>query len=214
MIEIQTFACNMLEENCYVVSDETQACVIIDCGAYFDTDKQAITDYISKQQLKPEHLLVTHGHLDHNFGNETVYQAYGLMPEVDREDENLMKGLHRQAEAMYRMQLDTNFPPIGRLLEDGDTISFGNHSIEVIHTPGHSRGSVSFYIKEENVLFTGDTLFRMSIGRTDFQGGSMMQIIQSLRRLAQLPDKTVVYPGHGEQTTIGDELRHNPYMER
>ena len=84
----------------------------------------------------------------------------------------------------------------------------------MIETPGHSRGSVTFYCKEENVAFTGDTLFKTSIGRTDFPGGSMFQIINSLRLLAQLPDNTIVYPGHGEPTSIGWELAHNPYMDR
>lgn len=86
--------------------------------------------------------------------------------------------------------------------------------MRVIETPGHSPGSVTFYCADENIAFTGDTLFRNSIGRTDFSGGNMMQIIQSLRVLAQLPDETVILPGHGEKTTIGEELAHNPYMER
>ena len=101
-----------------------------------------------------------------------------------------------------------------KLLSENDVISFGNHKFTIIETPGHSRGSVCYYCSEENVLFSGDTLFHMSIGRTDFKGGSMMQIIQSLRHLAQLPDETVVLPGHDVQTTIGEELAHNPYMDR
>lgn len=214
MIKIQTFACNMLEENCYVVSDETLSCVIIDCGAFFDKDRQAITDYIENKQLKPEHLLVTHGHLDHNFGNNMVYQNYGLKPEIEEHDVSLLNNLPKQAKSFYGMSFEQPSVPIGNILHDGDEVVFGTHRVEVIHTPGHSRGSVSFYIPDEDTLFTGDTLFQMSIGRTDFEGGSMMQIIQSLRRLAQLPDQTAVYPGHGDSTTIGFELQHNPYMDR
>ena len=90
----------------------------------------------------------------------------------------------------------------------------GNQALKVIHTPGHSPGGVCFYHEAEGVLFTGDTLFERSIGRTDFSGGSMMQIIQSLKILAQLPDATTVLPGHGNRTTIGNELKYNPYMER
>ena len=93
-------------------------------------------------------------------------------------------------------------------------MDFGSHKTIVMHTPGHSRGSVCLYLKEENVLFTGDTLFRQSIGRTDLEGGSMMQIIQSLRNLAQLPDETIVLPGHGERSTMGLELETNPFMDR
>ena len=105
-------------------------------------------------------------------------------------------------------------PPVGKYLSDDDLIEFGTHRFTIIPTPGHTPGSVFFYCKEEKIAFSGDTLFRMSIGRTDFEGGSMLQIIQSLRMLAQMPDETTVLSGHGAQTTIGEELAHNPYMDR
>ena len=213
-MNIERFQCNMLQENCYVVSDETKECVIIDCGAFYPEERNAIVNYIKENQLKPVHLLVTHGHLDHNFGNNTLYDEFGLKPEVSASDENLMKHLKKQAETFYQMNLDYDFPPIGHFFEDDEIIHFGNHQFEIILTPGHSRGSVTFYCKEEKVAFTGDTLFQGSIGRTDFQGGSMFQIINSLRFLAQLPDEVKVLPGHGNFTTIGEELAHNPYMDR
>lgn len=214
MLNIQRFPCNMLKENCYVVSDETKECVIIDCGAFFPEERTAIQQYIQMNELKPTHLLVTHGHLDHNFGNDTVYEVYGLKPEVAAGDEHLMQNLNMQAQSFYQMQLDTKFPPIGHFFDDGELLSWGNHHFLVIPTPGHSKGSVTFYCEEEHVAFTGDTLFHGSIGRTDFKGGSMFQIINSLRQLSQLPDNTKVLPGHGEATTIGEELAHNPYMDR
>ena len=101
-----------------------------------------------------------------------------------------------------------------RFLSDGEEIALGTHRLHVIHTPGHSRGSVCFHIADEHLLLTGDTLFRQSIGRTDLAGGSMMQIIQSLRQLSQLPDETVILPGHGPKSTMGDELRINPFLDR
>lgn len=214
MLHIERFQCNMLQENCYVVSDETLECVIIDCGAYYPEERTAIVEYINQNQLKPVHLLVTHGHLDHNFGNNTIYEKFGLKPEVSASDESLMKNLKLQAETFYQMQLDYDFPAIGHFFDDDEIIHFGNHQFEIILTPGHSRGSVTFYCKEEKVAFTGDTLFQSSIGRTDFKGGSMFQIINSLRFLAQLPDDVKVLPGHGASTTIGEELAHNPYMDR
>ena len=106
MLHIERFQVNMLQENCYVVSDETKECVIIDCGAFYPEERTAITQYIKENQLKPVHLLVTHGHLDHNFGNNTIYQEFGLKPEVSAADEKLMKGLAKQAETFYQMQLD------------------------------------------------------------------------------------------------------------
>lgn len=214
MLHIERFQCNMLQENCYVVSDDTKECVIIDCGAFYPEERKAITEYITNNGYKPVHLLVTHGHLDHNFGNETIFQTFGLKPEVAAEDENLMKNLKQQAETFYQMKIDNDFPSIGRFFEEGEAIHFGNHELSIIPTPGHSKGSVTFYCEAEGVAFTGDTLFQNSIGRTDFKGGSMFQIINSLRLLAQLPDQTKVLPGHGPYTTIGEELAHNPYMDR
>lgn len=214
MLNIERFQCNMLQENCYIVSDETKECVIIDCGAYYPEERNAIAEYVKTQELKPVHLLVTHGHLDHNFGNGTIYKEFGLKPEVAQPDENLMKNLPQQAASFYQMKIEDTFPPIGHFFEDGEVIQFGCHKILVIPTPGHSKGSVTFYCEAEHVAFTGDTLFRQSIGRTDFKGGSMFQIINSLRFLAQLPDETRVLPGHGDATTIGNELAHNPYMDR
>ena len=114
---------------------------------------------------------------------------------------------------MMGMDYDNEVPPIGRLLTANDIIGFGTHSIKILPTPGHTPGSVTFYIETEHVAFTGDTLFKMSIGRTDFEGGSWTDMTNSLINvLAKLPANTKVYPGHGEPTTIGDELRYNPYM--
>lgn len=211
MIEVRRFVCNMLQENTYVVSDETREAVVIDCGALYEEERQAIVNYIEKQQLKPVHLLCTHGHFDHNFGNDTIWHTYGLKPEVAAEDEALMD-LKTQVEQMIGTGYQNDVPPIGRLLSTDDTISFGSHQLTILPTPGHTRGSVSFYCQSEGIVFTGDTLFHMSIGRTDFPGGSWQQMADSLKLLATLPDETKVYSGHGEPTTIGEERQYNPYI--
>ena len=214
MLKIQTFEVNPLHENCYVVSDDTKECVIIDCGAFTESQQEAIITYINKNGLKPVHNLGTHGHLDHHFGDAAILSAFNLLPEVSDGDEVLMQHSKEAALQMLGMDLNIDLPAGELKLTENNTISFGSHTLRIIRTPGHSRGSVSFYCAEENVLFTGDTLFKGSIGRTDFPGGSMFQIISSLRELAQLPDTTIVYPGHGPQTSIGFELAHNPYMDR
>jgi glyoxylase-like metal-dependent hydrolase (beta-lactamase superfamily II) len=215
MINIQHFEVNPLQENCYVVSDDSRECVIIDCGAYYDEESIAIDNYLRKQQLKPVHLLATHGHLDHNFGNAHLFRQYGLKVEICAGDQQLVERLPQQAAALFGMEISDDQPPVGRLLNDGDTITFGQHTLQVIQTPGHSHGSCLFYCKEEGVVFSGDTLFRMSIGRTDFPEGSWQQMEQSLSKIAAtLPKDTVVYPGHGPQTTIADELQYNPYLRR
>ncbi|SET19247.1 MBL fold metallo-hydrolase [Prevotella sp. kh1p2] len=214
MLKIQKFVCNMIQENCYVVSDDTLECVIIDCGAFYPDERAAIVDYIRQNNLLPKHLLATHGHIDHNFGNNTIYELFGLKPEVYAEDEYLMTELPVQAEAIAGVRLDYAMPPVGKYLQSDDVIRFGTHELTVLPTPGHSKGSVFFYCQAEHVAFSGDTLFYHSIGRTDFEGGSMFQMIQSLRMISQLPDDTIIYPGHGEETTIGAELAGNPYMDR
>lgn len=214
MINIQRFVCNMIRENCYVISDETRECVIVDCGAYYEEERRAIVDYICDNVLKPVHLVATHGHIDHNFGNNTIYDNFGLKVEVSGADEPLMKSLREQALQICGVDLDYEMPPVGTYIDSDSKITFGNHELSVISTPGHTPGGVFYYCKEENVAFSGDTLFRGSIGRTDLPGGSMFQIIQSLRAVCQLPDETVVLPGHGSQTTIGNELATNPYLDR
>ena len=214
MLRIQTFEVNPLHENCYVINDETKECVIIDCGALTETEQNAVIVYINEEGLKPVHNLGTHGHLDHHFGDAAILSAFNLQPEVAEGDKVLMQHPREAALQMLGMDLNIDLPAGNLKLTENEEVKFGSHTFKIIRTPGHSPGSVSFYCAEENVLFTGDTLFKGSIGRTDFPGGSMFQIISSLRELAQLPDKTIVYPGHGPQTSIGFELAHNPYMDR
>lgn len=215
MLNIQPFICNNIQENCYVVSDETRECVIIDCGAQYPAEQEAIKRYIADNQLKPVRLLATHGHADHNIGNRFVFDTYGLKVELGGRDEQLMQQLSEQVQHILHQTLtDDDLAPVGRYLTPADTITFGSHTLTIIPTPGHTPGSVFYYNKEENIAFSGDTLFRGSIGRTDLPGGSMFMIIQSLRMICQLPDETRVYPGHGPATTIGDEVATNPYLDR
>ena len=213
MLTIKTFPFNLLQENTYVVSDETRDCVIIDCGAYDDDERKAITDYISSQGLKPCRLLATHGHWDHNLGIDTIYQTYGLQVEAAKEDEFIITDIPRNFQSIIGAPLRREYPPVGRFFAPNEVIRFGNHSLQVLTTPGHSPGSVVFYCAEEHTAFTGDTLFRMSVGRTDFEGGSYEDLMNSLANvLAKLPDETTILPGHGPQSTIGYEKKYNPYM--
>lgn len=214
MLNIKKFTCNMLQENCYVVSDETKECMIVDCGAFYPEERQAIVDYIRANNLKPMHLVATHGHFDHNFGNDTIYKEFGLKPEIHRKDERLLQTIGDQAMTIVGANIDAEMPAAGRLLSENDTIEFGSHKFVVIETPGHSPGGVFYYCKEENVAFSGDTLFKGSIGRTDFVGGSMFMLIQSLRMISQMPDEVKLLPGHGPETSIGEEVAHNPYIDR
>jgi glyoxylase-like metal-dependent hydrolase (beta-lactamase superfamily II) len=204
----------MLQENSYVVYDDTLEAVVIDCGAFYDGERKAIPQFIRSQGLTLRHVLCTHGHLDHCFGNDTLYAEFGLKPEVHSADDFLMHDLSQQAADFFGMPYDHPTPPIGHFLTDGELIIFGNHSFRAVHTPGHTPGGITFYCAEEAIAFSGDTLFRMSVGRTDFEGSSWTDMLVSLRRLAkELPPETVIYPGHGPQTTMRDELAMNPYIK-
>jgi glyoxylase-like metal-dependent hydrolase (beta-lactamase superfamily II) len=202
----------MLQENCYIVSDETKECVIIDCGAYYPEERDAISNYIKDNGLKPVHLLATHGHLDHNWGNHSIYETLGLKVEAMSEDSFLIEHLNQQGSDLFGIHLQEGEAPVGHYFTNDEQIHFGSHTFTILHTPGHTPGSCTFYCKEEKVAFTGDTLFRMSIGRTDFDGGSWTDMTESLGKLAKLPADTVIYSGHGPQTTISEELQYNPYL--
>ena len=213
-LKIEKFVCNMFQENCYVVSDDSLECVIIDCGALYPEERSAISTYIKENKLTPKHLLCTHAHIDHNFGDNFIHNEYDLQPEVCIADKKLMKGLRWQAKAFVGMNYEEDIPPVGKFFSAGETIVFGTHKFDIIGTPGHSPGSVVLYCADENVAFTGDTLFRMSIGRTDLEDGRFDDIIASLRSLAErLPADTVVLPGHGPKTTIDEEVKYNPYFK-
>lgn len=207
MLNVKTLVVNQLQENCYIVSDETREAVIIDCGAYYEYEREAVVRYVHDNGLTLRHLLCTHGHFDHVFGADTIHSVFGISPEVHAADRDFVEDMDHQ----YRDMVGVPYPypsvAASRLFADGDTITFGTHELTVIHTPGHSRGSVVFYCAAERMAFTGDTLFRMGYGRTDLPGGSWQQLQQSLRLLATtLPPETKVYPGHGPATTMAEEL--------
>lgn len=214
MLNIKQVVCNMLQENCYIVSDESRECVIIDCGAYYKKEKDEILDYIRQNNLTPRWQLATHGHFDHNIGNAFAYEAFGTVPYVHKADAQQRAALRDHAANMARIDVDDPTLDKVRFFGADAVFPFGSHRLTVLETPGHSEGSVFLYCVEEGVAFSGDTLFHRSIGRTDFDGGSMFQMIQSLRQISQLPDTTRLYPGHGRATTLGDELAFNPYLDR
>lgn len=214
MIRIKTFQVNPLEVNCYVVSDDTNDCVIIDCGCFFKEEWNVINSYIKDNHLHPVHLLNTHCHFDHITGNNMAYNEYRIMPEFNVRDAFLYKGLNKQ---MCKFGLGNytidSLPPCGRGLNHGDKISFGKSEFTVLETPGHSPGGICFYLEENKALFSGDTLFRMSIGRTDLEQGDYHSLRESiLKHIFTLPPDTNVYCGHGPSTTIGEEIKYNPYI--
>ena len=213
MLTIKCFMVNPIQENTYIIHDETGEAVIIDCGSFYQEEHQALLRYLKENQLKPVHLLCTHGHLDHCFGNIVMYHEFGLKPEVMAEDEYLITKLDEQAANLFGFQLQDDIPPVGKYLTKDEVITFGTHQFTIIPTPGHTPGSCVYYCEDEKVAFTGDTLFHLSIGRTDFERGSFSDMMKSLQTLKQLlPAETAIYSGHGPKTTMNVELQGNMYF--
>ena len=210
---IKTFEVNPLCENCYVVSDETKQCVIIDCGCSDEYEWGEIKKYINAEGLEVKNLLNTHLHFDHVWGNTFVYRDLGLRPEANYEDLTIYEHMDEQIRSVVGVGIPhPPLPPLGTSLLDSSEITFGNTTLKVLTTPGHSRGSICFYAEKDNVLFSGDTLFCGSCGRTDLEGGSYHDIMLSLQKLSTLPDSTKVFCGHGPSTTIEREKQYNLYM--
>jgi glyoxylase-like metal-dependent hydrolase (beta-lactamase superfamily II) len=210
-MEIHRFVFNPIEENTYVLADRSGDCAIIDCGCYDGDEFTRVEELIRENGLNPVLLLNTHCHLDHLFGNKFIFEKYGLGSFYHKEDESNRKHAVNHA-IMFGLSMDAPPDPAG-YLTDGQKISFGNTELAVLHVPGHSRGGLAFYSEKDNVVFTGDALFAGSIGRTDLPGGDFKTIISSIRsKLFTLPPDTVVYPGHGETTSIGSEMETNPYF--
>lgn len=214
MLKIEKMMVNPCQECTHVVSDETGEAVIIDCGAFYETERRRLLKYLEKENIRPVRLLMTHAHHDHVYGNDLVRDAFNLLPEVHESDKELMETfLPQRIAEIYGEKYQFDIPMPSNYLHDGDIIKFGNHSLEVLHTPGHTPGSVVFYCKEEKVAFTGDTIFSMSIGRTDLRGGNEEDMQRSLRYLLEtLPNETILYPGHEKKTTIAYEKACNPFL--
>ncbi len=206
---IRSMPLGPLQANCFVVGcEETHQAAAIDPGG----DADRILSVLEKDNLTLAAIINTHGHFDHVGANMTLKQATHAQLMIHRLDAPML-AYAPQSAAAWGLRADDS-PAPDRLLEDGDSIDCGHLQFEVIHTPGHSPGGSCFYIKAENALFVGDTLFAGSIGRTDLPGGDYDTLIRSIQtRLFVLPDATKVYNGHMELTTIGEEKRFNPFCK-
>lgn len=209
---IKTFYFNPFRECTYILSNEQNEAIIIDAGCQTDKEKQRVKEYIDKNSLQPIAHLLTHAHLDHCFGAAFIHKEYSIFPTLSAEDSHLYESLLQQS---YAFGIELTDTPIQEhhLLPENNILKIGSFpQISILKTPGHTEGSVCYYIKEENILFSGDTLFQGGIGRTDLPGGNYGQIIHSLKELTKLPDNTQILPGHGYATSIIEEKEMNPYL--
>ena len=210
-MEIYKLVFSPIEVNTFIVADPSNDCAIIDCGCYDKAEFDELVQFIESKKLNPVLLLNTHCHLDHIFGNRFMLEKYGLRALACKEDEVNRKKAVQHA-ALFGLAMSEP-PEPGGFINDHQAITFGTTELVALHVPGHSAGSMAFYSEKNGYVFTGDAIFAGSIGRTDLEGGNHKILINSiLTRLFVLPPSTVVFPGHGEQTTIEREKMTNPYF--
>lgn len=211
-MKIKTFTVNGFAVNSFVLYDDSGECLLIDPGYYEQKEKESLLRFISENQLKPVQVLNTHCHVDHILGNKFVMEQYKIPLSVHEEDEFLLNRASQMGEIFGFKGVSS--PPVDNYLKEGDIIRFGKSEINVIHTPGHSPGSVSFYNEQDAFVIAGDVLFAGSIGRTDLPRGNYKTLISSIvEKLLVLPGETVVFPGHGPSTTITHENDTNPFLQ-
>lgn len=209
---IKRFEFNMFPVNCYVLWDDTKEAIILDAGCFYSEEQAKLKEFILSNKLKVKYVLNTHLHLDHIFGNAYVKREFGLSPIAHQADEFLLPKMAEYCH-QFGFQINEEPPALGGYVNDGDEITFGHTTLKALHVPGHSPGSIAYYCKDAACVFSGDVLFHGSVGRSDLDGGSARQLINSIQtKLLVLPDETIVYPGHGEPTKIGFEKMYNPFF--
>lgn len=210
MINIKNFVFNPFAVNTYILSDETKECILIDPACYDEAEKKALVDYIEKNSLKPVKILNTHCHVDHVLGNSFVENKFNIITEIHKEGLPLLGNIKGYG-LMFGLTVENITNPT-TFIEENQFVKFGHSSIKAIYTPGHADGSLSFY-SDEGFVIVGDVLFQGSIGRSDLPSGNHELLINNIKnKLFVLPENTIVYCGHGPETTIGYEKENNPYF--
>jgi len=211
MIQIETHVFNSFQVNTYLVRDENGQCLVVDPAFYSPDETSKFDSYISENGLKITGQINTHGHVDHVLGVLHVKSNYNCPFRAHPGEESLVKNAPLMGD-VFGLRVEP-IPGIDEILEDRQEISLGDYTLHALLVPGHSPGSLAFYSPEGKFVITGDALFQQSIGRTDLPGGDYDTLIHSIRtRLLTLPPETVVYPGHGAPSTIGEEARGNPFL--
>ncbi len=208
---INVFCFNPFQENTYIISSPKKHCWIIDPGCFTHQEEQILTDYISKNDLKPVRLLNTHCHLDHIYGNKFVAEKYGIELAIHEKEMPILEKAALSAR-LFGAKIPEHLEP-RYFLQEGELLKLDDAVFEVLFCPGHSPGGICLYNKAEKYCIVGDVLFEGSIGRTDLPLGNHNTLIQSIQnKLLSLDDEVVIYSGHGNPTTIGRERKFNPFL--
>ena len=211
MLQIKVFTFNPVQENTYILYNKFNECLIIDPGCYDHSEELELQSFIKDNHLKPKFLLNTHCHLDHVFGNKFIAEEYKLTLHTHILEKAVLE-MAPTSGLMFDLPFD-NYNGEIIYLEEGDLVTLGEDKLEIILAPGHSPGSICFYCEKQKFLIGGDVLFKQSIGRTDLPFGDHEGLIRNIKeKLWPLPKDVLVYPGHGEPTTIGEEMESNPFL--
>lgn len=211
MLQIKKFTFNPVQENTFIVYDETLECVIIDPGCNNAKERQALDTFIAEKQLTPVRLINTHCHFDHIMGVTYCRSRYHLNFETHANEAPLVEHAVEHGD-LFGIPMEPVDAP-DAFFKEGDRLNFGNSYLQVIEAPGHSPGGVVFYNPDAKIIIAGDVLFYGSIGRTDLPGGSYEKLVNNIKtKLLILPEETTVYSGHGPETSIGFEKRNNPFL--
>lgn len=211
MIHIERFVFNTFQVNTYLLYDETNECIIIDAACFEEEETRELAAFIASKKLKLVRNINTHCHIDHVLGNDFISQTYNIRPEYHK---NSVPFFHTVMEIGYSFgyKIDRIPEPL-RFIEDGEAIAWGNSSLIALFTPGHAEGSICLYNQPQGFVITGDVIFKDTIGRTDLPSGDFDQLMKSIKtKLFTLPDETIVYPGHGPETSLGYEKVNNPFI--
>lgn len=206
-ISVERLVVGQLSTNCYIIySEEGKSCLIFDPG----DEATRIINEIHALGLEPVAIILSHGHWDHFGAAREISQSFGIKTYVHKDDIEYVKNPYKCTFKEFEWLKDFAFEPDENI--DEGLFKIGEFSFEVIHTPGHSKGSCCFYFSDEGFILTGDTLFKNAIGRTDLPCSQPEKMLNSLKKLTMLPEETIVYPGHGEATTIKYEIEFNPFL--
>lgn len=213
-MKVVIFQFSLFGINTYLVYDEKSGeCVVIDPGMISEEEEKAIKRFITEKNLSLKYVIYTHLHLDHAVGNDYLKKTYNVPVLAHPSEEIYGKNINSQAQ-MFGINRNFKNVEIDQPVYPGDIIKIGSGELEAIDVAGHSPGGLAFYDKKDGFIIVGDALFQNSIGRTDLHGGDLNKLLNNIKKnLFSLPDDTIVYPGHGDPTTIGDEKSNNPFFK-
>ena len=211
-MKIKSFTFNYFQENSFVIYDDSKDCIIIDPGCYSVEEEEELENFITKNNLTPVKVINTHCHIDHILGNNFVINKWNIDLYIHELEVSILNNA-KEISSIYGFEKYKISPLPNKFLSEGDTINFGRSKLDILYTPGHSPGHICLYHKKENILISGDIIFKGSVGRTDLPGGNHQTLIQSIhKKILPMPDNTVIFCGHGPSTILEKEKKENPFL--